>query len=513
MTDGAGRRRHQPDPIGGGHGRGRRRVARLRRPAHGRHRRRARHHLPRATRSRRPTASPTCSSSCSPPARCPRCSCRPSSTCSIGASSGGPRRSPAACCRSRWSGSASCRVARASCSRPQLARRAHRRRRRPGRSPRTSGSWPPSCCASSSRRCCSTRSARSTTAVLHARGSFALTAVAPIGNTVVLVVAHARLPRDGRRRPRPRPLDTVSGSCLALGGTLGVAAFVGVPAVGLRLSGFRLRLGVRRALARPRRAVACSGCRAGRRCSTPAPASCSPPRWSRRAGVAGGVVAYQLAMVVFLAPYGIVAQPIHTAVLPAPGGRGRRRRRRAGPARRPSGGRPTPWSSVTVPVAAGPRRAVRCRSCAVLAFGEAAEGDGPELLGGALLGLAVGVPVYGGVPAAHPGRLRARRQPHAGARLARLGGARRGRRWWSAAAPPTAPTAWSPSAAAHSPAYALGAAWLGRPPAAARRDPSWHLAQLRPVALAVAAGAAWPGLAMEAWSPEGRGPTLARASS
>ena len=28
------------------------------------------------------------------------------------------------------------------------------------------------------------------------------------------------------------------------------------------------------------------------------------------------VVAYQLAMVVFLAPYGIVAQPIHTAVLP-----------------------------------------------------------------------------------------------------------------------------------------------------------------------------------------------------
>ena len=27
-------------------------------------------------------------------------------------------------------------------------------------------------------------------------------------------------------------------------------------------------------------------------------------------------MAYQLAMVVFLAPYGIVAQPIHTAVLP-----------------------------------------------------------------------------------------------------------------------------------------------------------------------------------------------------
>ena len=34
---------------------------------------------------------------------------------------------------------------------------------------------------------------------------------------------------------------------LALGGTLGVAAFVAVPAIGLRRSGFRLRLGARRA--------------------------------------------------------------------------------------------------------------------------------------------------------------------------------------------------------------------------------------------------------------------------
>jgi len=33
-------------------------------------------------------------------------------------------------------------------------------------------------------------------------------------------------------------------------------------------------------------------------------------------GIAGGVVAHQFAIVVFLAPYGIVAQPIHPAVLP-----------------------------------------------------------------------------------------------------------------------------------------------------------------------------------------------------
>ncbi|MBN2624274.1 MAG: hypothetical protein JXA83_12930, partial [Acidimicrobiales bacterium] len=34
------------------------------------------------------------------------------------------------------------------------------------------------------------------------------------------------------------------------------------------------------------------------------------------AGVEGGVVAYQMGWVIFLAPYGVLAQPIHTAILP-----------------------------------------------------------------------------------------------------------------------------------------------------------------------------------------------------
>ena len=33
-------------------------------------------------------------------------------------------------------------------------------------------------------------------------------------------------------------------------------------------------------------------------------------------GVAGGVVAYQVAFTFFLAPYAVLAQPIHTAILP-----------------------------------------------------------------------------------------------------------------------------------------------------------------------------------------------------
>ena len=34
------------------------------------------------------------------------------------------------------------------------------------------------------------------------------------------------------------------------------------------------------------------------------------------AGVEGGVVAYQVGWVIFLAPYAVLAQPIHTAILP-----------------------------------------------------------------------------------------------------------------------------------------------------------------------------------------------------
>ena len=85
-----------------------------------------------------------------------------------------------------------------------------------------------------------------TTAVLHARGRFALTAVAPIGNTLVLVASMLVF----REMAGPDPgldLDRAEQLVLALGGTLGVAAFVAVPAIGLRRSGFRLRLGARRA--------------------------------------------------------------------------------------------------------------------------------------------------------------------------------------------------------------------------------------------------------------------------
>ena len=339
-----------------------------------------------------------------------------------------------------------------------------------------------------------------TTAVLHARERFALAAAAPIGNTVVLVVAMVVF----AQLTGPAPgldLTTAERLVLALGGTLGVAAFVGAPVVGLHRSGFHLRLGPRRAWRDPdvRSLLRLSGWAALQHTGTGILLGAALVAGG---GVPGGVVAYQLAMVVFLAPYGIVAQPIHTAVLPrlatdvrtgdAAGLRGSVR-----------------WAAdalavSTLPIAAL-LTALSAPVMAVLAFGEAADGRGPELLGAALLGLAVGVPAYGGfllltrvayalgdsrTPAltsigtavlGAAGMLLASVTVEGADRLVLIG-------------------------LAHTGAHALGAVVLA---ARLRREAgmAWHSAQLRPAALAVAAGAlAW--LGMDAWSPSGRGPTL-----
>jgi putative peptidoglycan lipid II flippase len=100
---------------------------------------------------------------------------------------------------------------------------------------------------------------------------------------------------------------------LVVAGTGGVAAFVGVLAVATARSGFRLRPRIVRRDAALGRLLSLSG-------------------WgvAAQAGVgillggaiviggsvAGGVVAYQVAFVFFLAPYAILAQPVNTAVLP-----------------------------------------------------------------------------------------------------------------------------------------------------------------------------------------------------
>jgi len=229
------------------------------------------------------------------------------------------------------------------------------------------------------------------TAVLHARGRFALTAIAPIGNTVVLVAAMVVFRSLAGDQPG---LALTSGErlCLGLGGTLGVAAFVGVPAVGLRVSGFRFRFGLRRGLHDPevRGLLRLSGWAALQHSGT---AILLAAALVACGGVAGGVVAYQLATVVFLAPYGVLAQPIHTAILP-------RLSADAAAGDRAGLRQALRWAVDTMAVGTLPVAAalvaLSLPIMAVLAFGEAASDGGPELLGAALLGLGSGVPAYGG---------------------------------------------------------------------------------------------------------------------
>jgi putative peptidoglycan lipid II flippase len=230
-----------------------------------------------------------------------------------------------------------------------------------------------------------------TTAILQSRGRFALTAIAPIGNTVVLVGAMAVFRAMAGSRPG---LDLSHGErlVLALGGTVGVLGFVGVTTVGVWLSGFRFRWGVRRALrsSEVRRALRLSGWAALQNSGV---AILQAGALVAAGGLAGGVVAYQLAMVVFLGPYGILSQPIHTAVLP---------RLSADVTSGDLAGMRSAlrWAvdamaAVTLPIGAL-LTALSLPVMAVLAFGEAGHGDGPQLLGAALGGLAIGIPAYGG---------------------------------------------------------------------------------------------------------------------
>jgi putative peptidoglycan lipid II flippase len=229
------------------------------------------------------------------------------------------------------------------------------------------------------------------TAVLQSRGRYVITAIAPIGNTIALVACMVVF----RAMAGPDPGLQLSNSerlVLALGGTLGVLAFVGVSVVGVWTSGFRYRLGLRRALRdeRVHELLRLSGWAA---LQSSGVAILGGAALVAAGGLAGGVVAFQLGMVVFLAPYGVLAQPIHTAVLPRLASEvesgdlaGMRRTLR--------------WAvdalaAVTAPVAAL-LMALSTPMMAVLAFGEASDGDGPRLLAAALGGLAMGIPAYGG---------------------------------------------------------------------------------------------------------------------
>ena len=225
------------------------------------------------------------------------------------------------------------------------------------------------------------------TAVLYARRRFAVTAAAPIGNTVVMVACLAAF----RAAAGPRPgfdLSTGERWLLVAAGTGGVLAFVGSLLLACRASGFRLRPRWPGSDARVRAVLRHSGW--GVVLHTGGGLLLGGAIIAGGA-VEGGVVAYQVAWVFFLAPYAILAQPIHTAILPELVAEGREddlERFRAS----------VRWSLermalLVLPVTAG-LMALALPAMRAVSFGEVSV-EGPGLLAAALAALAVGLLPYG----------------------------------------------------------------------------------------------------------------------
>jgi putative peptidoglycan lipid II flippase len=230
------------------------------------------------------------------------------------------------------------------------------------------------------------------TAVLHAKRHFTVTAVAPIGNTVVMVAALAAF--RALHGPGAAGFDLSLAEKLALGaaGTLGVAAFVGIPVVALWRTGFRLRVTLPRPASMPGlglgRALRLSGWAGLQHAGTGVLLAAA---LLVGMGVSGGVVAYQVAFACFLVPYAVLALPLITAVLPELAGD-------AGRGDLADFGRSLRWAldgmvGFVVPVSvAGVVFAPRVMEA--LAFGQTSEGGG-RLIGVALAALAAGLLPYG----------------------------------------------------------------------------------------------------------------------
>ncbi|MGI8754780.1 MAG: murein biosynthesis integral membrane protein MurJ [Acidimicrobiales bacterium] len=150
------------------------------------------------------------------------------------------------------------------------------------------------------------------TSVLNARHRFALPAVAPLANNVVVLVALAgfwRL-RDGSRSVRLSAAETV---VLAGGTTLGVVAFCGLPVMAARRSGFRLRPNLDHRNPEVRSLARQGAWAAVFLAATQLLLVVVLVLGNR---VQGGLIAYQLGFQFFLLPHALFALPVLTTLFP-----------------------------------------------------------------------------------------------------------------------------------------------------------------------------------------------------
>jgi putative peptidoglycan lipid II flippase len=215
-------------------------------------------------------------------------------------------------------------------------------------------------------------------------------------------------------------------------------------------------------------------------------------------GVEGAVVAFQIGWFFFLAPYGVIAQPIQTTVLPELVNQVRDDRGPFAASLR--------WSLETTGALLWPATAVfvvLARPMAeVLAFGEARSGAGVALIAAAVASLGTGIFAYGAylLLARAYYALGDSRTPG----IVSVGAAVVGVVGMVVAASDAEGTRLvAVMGLAHTFAFALAALLLGALLARRERVRVWSPRLAVPVALAAAAGgAAWA--VLRAWSPSGR---------
>lgn len=150
------------------------------------------------------------------------------------------------------------------------------------------------------------------TAVLNARGYFALPVFAPTVNNVVVISTYLVFGAMRGGQPPSLDLTTAEKLVLAIGTTMGVVAFCAVPVIGLWVTGFHVRPRLHRDPILRR--VARSGAwAAGFLALTQA---LLVVVLFLANGVEGGVVVYQLAYVLFMLPHALFSVPVFTTAFP-----------------------------------------------------------------------------------------------------------------------------------------------------------------------------------------------------
>lgn len=150
------------------------------------------------------------------------------------------------------------------------------------------------------------------TAVLHSKRRFAITAAAPIANTIIVIALMLSFRAVVGQGP---DLSISAGERLVLAATTtgGILAMTSVLVIATKRTGFQLRP------VRPRGNSLVWGALRHSGWGTVLHTAAGLLMGSAivfGAGVEGGVVAYQVGWVVFFAPYAVFAKPIHTAILP-----------------------------------------------------------------------------------------------------------------------------------------------------------------------------------------------------